>query len=86
MPTDRGAFRFEMACEAIAPDGTRTRICTFPVPSVCLTCGNSPIEDDYATATAHVDGSTVVTINNQIGLLCAPCTGAHRRRARGVAR
>lgn len=83
MPTDPSAFRFEMVCEVIAPDGTRTRVGSYPIPSVCLTCGSSPIAPDRATGTASVDGSTMATVNNRTGLLCAACTATHRRRARG---
>lgn len=78
--SDRGAFRFEYVCEAIAPNGTRTRVGSFAIPSVCLTCGRSPIADDHATGTATLDGATLVTINNRPGLLCAACTTRERAR------
>lgn len=83
MTVDPGAFRFEMVCEAIAPDGTRIRVGSYPIPSVCLTCGDSVIVDDYTTGTAHMDGTTMVTLNNRSGLMCVPCTRAHRSRSRG---
>lgn len=78
--SDLGAFRFEYVCEAIAPDGSRSRIGSFPVPSVCLMCGCSPITDDFATGTATLDGAMLVTVNNRCGLLCAACTARERSR------
>lgn len=39
-------FRFEIVCEAIAPDGTRTRVGGFDIPSGCIVCGVSVIGDD----------------------------------------
>lgn len=83
---DAGAFRFEMVCEAIAPDGTRIRVGAYGIPGVCLTCGGSVINDDYTSATANMDGTTMATVDNRPGLLCAACTVAHQRRARGGVR
>lgn len=79
MTLDPGAFRFEAVYEAIAPDGSRTRIGSYAIPSVCLTCGGPIIHDDYATGTASVDGTTMVTVGNQPGMLCVGCTRRHRR-------
>lgn len=78
--TDSGAFRFEYVCEAVAPDGSRTRVGSFAISSVCLLCGRSPVVDDYATGTASIDGGTLATINNQPGIVCVTCTRRERAR------
>lgn len=78
--TDSGAFRFEYVCEAIAPDGTRTRFASFGIPSACLLCGRSPIVDAFATGTASMEGATLATVRNQPGILCATCTARQRAR------
>lgn len=75
---DPGAFRFEYVCEAIAPDDSRRRIGSFEVPATCLLCGGSVINQDFATATANVDGSSMATVNNEPGLVCARCTKRER--------
>lgn len=79
MTLDPGAFRFEAVYEVVAPDGSRTRIGSYPIPSVCLTCGGPIIHDDYTTGTATVEGTTMATVNNQDGMLCVDCTKRHRR-------
>lgn len=58
------AFRFEMVCEMIAPDGTRTRVGSFPIPSNCLICGQSIVSSSGALSAA------CITRNNQNGLAC----------------
>lgn len=36
MTLDPGAFRFEAVYEAIAPDGSRTRIGSFAIAAMCV--------------------------------------------------
>lgn len=76
---DPGAFRFEYVCEAIAPDDTRIRIGSFPIPSHCLLCAGQVIVDDWATGTAHMNGTAMANVNNQPGLLCVDCTQKERQ-------
>lgn len=61
---DPAAFRFEMVCEAIAPDGTRTRVGSYPVPPRCLVCGG-PVLDAELRMLANL-----ATVNNVAGLIC----------------
>jgi len=78
--TGPAAFRFEYVCEAIAPDGSRTRIGSFSIPSACLTCGRSPVLVD-SSGNAEVDGGTMLaTVNNQTGMLCRVCVARERAR------
>jgi hypothetical protein len=77
---DPGVFRFEYVCEAIAPDNTRRQVGSFAVPATCLLCRGSVINQDFATATANVDGSTMATFNNEPGLVCASCTTRERSK------
>ncbi len=58
------ALRFELVCEAIAPDGTRTRIGAFPIPACCLICGGRVYDDTYRM------WASIATVNNQTGLVC----------------
>lgn len=80
MSVDPGAFRFEMVCEAVAPDGTRTRLGSYGIPDLCLLCSGPVIVDDWSTGTADCAGSVMVTHNNQPGLMCAACVSRHRRQ------
>lgn len=78
--TQLDAFRFEYVCEAIAPDGSRSRIGSFSIPSVCLICGRSPVLVDSA-GNAEVDGGTMLaTVNNRTGMLCRACVARERGR------
>lgn len=72
---DPSTFRFEYVCEAIGPDGSRHRIGSFAIPAQCLLCGRLA-----ADATAGMDGTTLATVNNRCGLVCAPCTVRERAR------
>ncbi len=58
------ALRFELVCESIAPDGTRTRVGSFPIPACCLICGGRVYDD------AYVMRARLATVNNQAGLVC----------------
>ncbi len=64
------ALRFELVCEAIAPDGTRTRVGAFPIPACCLICGGRTYDDAYVMR-AHLG-----VVNNQSGLICNNHGGA----------
>jgi hypothetical protein len=75
---DPASFRFEMVCEAVAPDGGRTRIGSYEISPNCLLCGESFLNDDFSTGTANVDGSTMATVYNHTGVLCAACTKRER--------
>lgn len=77
-------FRIEMVCEVIAPDGKRTRLSAFPIPTVCLNCGINLITADNTAGTANMGPTALATMNNRNGLLCAVCTASHRRRAQSA--
>ncbi len=58
------SLRFEMVCEAIAPDGTRTRIGSYEIPSRCLICGGPVVDSDLKMR------AMIATVNNVSGLIC----------------
>ncbi len=70
-------LKFELVCEAIAPDGTRTRVGGFPIPACCLICGGRTYDDTYRM------WASIATVNNQTGLVCHNHGGGRRAASRG---
>ncbi len=65
--------RFEVVVEAVAANGGRARIVSWPIPDRCLMCA-APIVDGAGNFDA-----TIVTMNSQVGFVCKHHPIAGRR-------